>query len=140
MTSPLTPLRVLLAGESFWKVELRSGKTLSELDTKPVYVEGRAVLVRRLEWLEDIISSGDIARVKSVFLVTPRGTASIAVRESYTAFQFCRGTLAVDPGRGTRRACVSMQPGIYRPRNSTGDATISMTLCPGARGSSPQAN
>lgn len=116
----LTAIRVLLAGESYWKVRMSSGKELSELDTKPVELartseiltgDGRIVtarkanlaphvLVRRLEWKEDLIDSGDIRHVKEVMLCTPKGTAHLSVTEPYTAFQFSRGTMALDAAYG----------------------------------------
>jgi hypothetical protein len=97
---PINHLRVLMAGESYWKIRLPSGKTLSELDTKPIEVQGKRVLMRRLEWKEDLIDSGDIRHVQEVMLVTPQGTAGITVVEPYTCFQLARGTLAYDGEQG----------------------------------------
>lgn len=89
----LKPVRTFLLGESYWKVRFTSGRELSELDIKP-YLDGNRVMRRRsVEWLEDIIGSGDIARVRKVMLCTPQGTAHIEAREPYTAFQFSRGVM-----------------------------------------------
>lgn len=89
----LRQVRAFVMGESYWKVVLTSGKTLSELDER-TYIDGEKVIrVRRLEWLEDIIGSGDIAKVRKVMLCTPQGTAHIEAREPYTAFQFSRGVM-----------------------------------------------
>jgi hypothetical protein len=113
----LNSMRMLLAGESYWQVQFTSGHTLSELDTKPVELntqssiwtpDGRVVSprpaivgerarMRKVEWLEDVIGSGDLARVKEVILRTPQGDAHIQVTEPYTVFQFSRGTMAIDP-------------------------------------------
>jgi hypothetical protein len=99
----LTAMRVLLAGESYWSCRMSSGKTWSELDEKTVEVptlQGvKQYRTRRLEWLEDIIGSGDIKNVKEVYLHTPKGTARTHVGEAYTAFQFSRGTSALLTGQ-----------------------------------------
>ncbi len=99
----LTGLRVLLAGESYWSVVMRSGKTWSELDEKSIEIptlQGgtKRYLVRRLEWKEDLINSGDIAKVKEIHLHTPQGVARTHVGDPYTGFQFSRGTSALLTG------------------------------------------
>jgi len=91
----LKKIRAFVAGESYWRVIFQSGKELSELDTKP-YLDGEKVLrVRGVEWLEDIIGSGDLRNVKEAMLVTPQGTAHFTVTEPYTVFQFSRGTFSM---------------------------------------------
>jgi hypothetical protein len=94
----LKQLRAFIVGESYWKVTFTNGKTLSELDTKP-YIDGdKVVRVRSVEWLEDVIGSGDLRNVKEAMLVTPQGVAHFTVTEPYTVFQFSRGTLAALTG------------------------------------------
>jgi len=99
----LTGLRVMMAGESYWSVLMKSGKTWSELDEKSVEFPNlrgpsKRYLVRRLEWKEDLIDSGDIAKVKEIHLHTPQGVARTHVGDEYTGFQFSRGTSALLTG------------------------------------------
>jgi hypothetical protein len=99
----LTGLRVMMAGESYWSVLMKSGKTWSELDEKSIEVPtlrgpSKQYLVRRLEWKEDLIDSGDIKNVKEIHLHTPQGIARTHVGEEYTGFQFSRGTSALLTG------------------------------------------
>jgi len=99
----LTGLRVMMAGESYWSVRLSSGKVWSELDEKAIEVidkySTKQYLIRRLEWKEDIINSGDIKKVKEIRLHTPQGVARTNVGEEYTGFQFSRGTSALLTGQ-----------------------------------------
>jgi hypothetical protein len=98
----LTGLRVMLAGESYWSVKMSSGKIWSELDEKAIELPTKhgmkQYLVRRLEWKEDLIDSGDIKNVKEIHLHTPQGIACTHVGEEYTGFQFSRGTSALLTG------------------------------------------
>jgi hypothetical protein len=95
----LKQLRTFMVGESYWKVVFQNGDELSELDTKP-YLDGERVMrVRSVEWLEDIIGSGDLKNVKEAMLCTPKGTAHLTVTEPYTVFQFSRGTLSMLDGQ-----------------------------------------
>lgn len=98
----LTGLRVLLSGESYWSCKMSSGKVWSELDEKAIEVtdkySAKQYLIRRLEWKEDIINSGDIKNVKEIHLHTPQGVARTHVGEPYTGFQFSRGTSALLTG------------------------------------------
>lgn len=91
----ITSLRVILAGESYWRARFTNGKWLSELDEKPVSINGQQYRVRRVEWLDDVIGSGDLKNLKEIALHTPKGTAHIYVQEPYTGFQFSRGTLGM---------------------------------------------
>lgn len=114
----LNSLQVLRLGESYWKVIFTDNKQLCELDEKPVDLvsqemltgDGRIMLARSLfaprvrmrhvEWLEDLIGSGDLGRVKEAILCTPKGEAHFTITEPYTVFQFSRGTMAVDATQG----------------------------------------
>jgi hypothetical protein len=92
----LNHLRVMLAGESYWKVRLKTRtRELSELDTISIPQQHGRWLIRRYEWLEDLIGAGDIGKVTDVMLVTPAGVAHIPVPEPYTVFQFSRGTTSL---------------------------------------------
>jgi hypothetical protein len=94
----LKQIRAFVVGESYWRVRFSNGKELSELDTKPVLLANKEVRVRSVEWLEDLLGSGDIARVKEAMLCTPQGTAHFTVTEPYTVFQLSRGTLSALTG------------------------------------------
>lgn len=86
-------IRAFVVGESYWKVVFQSGKELSELDMKWYQDGDRMLRKRSVEWLEDLIGSGDLAHVKEVQLHTPQGTVHLLVTEPYTVFQFSRGTM-----------------------------------------------
>lgn len=98
LTTTPRAIRAFVAGESYWNVIFQNGKELSELDTKPYLDEGKVLRVRSVEWLEDIIGSGDLGNVKEAMLCTPQGIAHFTVTEPYTVFQFSRGTLALLEG------------------------------------------
>ena len=105
----LTPHRVLQAGESFWKVTLQSGRTLSELDVVSIPVidakdPEKKWFVRRYEWLEDLIGSSDIRNVKEVMLCTPKGVFGLKITEPYTVFQLSRGTASLLEGERHKNA------------------------------------
>lgn len=89
----ISPLQVMMAGESYWRVHLTHRiRELSELDIKAIQQPDGTWLNRRIEWLEDLIGSGDIKHVTKVTLITPRGVAALSVLEPYTVFQLSRGT------------------------------------------------
>lgn len=98
------PLRVMMAGESYWKVQLSTrARLLSELDMVSIQQPDKTWLVRRYEWKEDLIDSGDIGRVQIVILVTPKETIGLPVMEPYTVFQFSRGTKSLLTGERTKQ-------------------------------------
>jgi len=90
----------LARGFSYWKVKLGSGTTRSELDMSFDLVRG----TRPLEWLEDIIGSGDLQHVQELTLCTPKGNATFAINEPYTAFQFKIGFVPLLGGERTVNA------------------------------------
>ena len=123
LTTTPRALRAFIVGESYWTVRLKSGRVLSELDTrtvtldtlldqeqiqqwnflkrdltKPMTLGTKQIRVRNVEWLEDLISSGDLGNVTEIQLHTPKGVAHMTVTEPYTAFQFSRGTMAMLTG------------------------------------------
>lgn len=92
----LHELTTLAAGQSFWRVRLSTGRIMSELGTVHDLRRGTT---RHMEWLEDLIGSGDIARVREVTLCTPRGDVHLVVEEPYTAFQFSQGMVSLEGRR-----------------------------------------
>lgn len=91
-------VRAFIIGESYWKVTFHSGRELSELDTRTYVDHEQVIRVRAVEWLEDLVGSGDLKNVKEVLLCTPDGTAHLTITEPYTAFQLSRGTLSALTG------------------------------------------
>ncbi len=88
--------KTIFTGQSYWKVLLTSGKEVSELGTKVEHTmhprTGKIVARRRkIEWLEDLTATGDVAHIKELILCTPQGHAHLLVSEPYTAFQLHRG-------------------------------------------------
>jgi hypothetical protein len=88
----------LLKGLSYWQVKLSTGREFSELDQAVAFEPDPAtgLLVarkRKIEWLEDIISSGDGAHIRELHLITPQGDASLQIFEPYSAFQIKRGVI-----------------------------------------------
>jgi hypothetical protein len=83
----LQEISALSNGQSYWKARLSSGRMLCELDT---------IGLRKTEWLEDLVASGDLANVTEVTLCTPQGDARLKITEPHTAFQFSQGMLTLD--------------------------------------------
>jgi hypothetical protein len=107
ISSTVNPLRVLMAGESYWKVKLSTRvRLLSELDTVSIQQSDKRWLIRRYEWLEDLIGSGDIGRVEDVILITPKESIGLIVKEPYTVFQFSRGTQSLLTGERIKQVQV----------------------------------
>lgn len=137
--------KILLAGQSYWKVLFTSGKTLSELDTKldtklaivreldfqamggrfpqvPAFDPTKNMTTRKVEWLEDVVASGDAAHIKELILCTPQGDAHLPVVEPYSAFQFKRGTISMFGGERLLQAQVI---GVVTDKE-TGECTASI--------------
>jgi hypothetical protein len=73
---------------SFWSVLLTTNKRLNEHQLIPTLRAGVKGL-RKLDWGDDLVSTGDIKRVKEITLHCPDGrTAVLEIPESGTAFQF----------------------------------------------------
>jgi hypothetical protein len=93
----LTKVHRFARGESYWKAILTSGRELSEVqlnrDTSGKH--------RPIRWLEDIVSSGDGARIAELWLCTPQGEAALRIFEPYTAYQFNQNVTTLK--EGTRR-------------------------------------
>lgn len=72
-------------GESYWSVKLRSGRVYRELDVVDSdLLRGR----RQLDWYQDIVATGDVARIAELWLHTPLGEVAIRIVEPYTAYIF----------------------------------------------------
>jgi hypothetical protein len=81
--------------QSYWSVLLTTGKRWSEHDLVPTWQAGVRG-VRKLDWGNDIVSSGDIKRVKEITLHCPdKRTAVLEIADPGTAFQFKTRSLTV---------------------------------------------
>jgi len=73
---------------SYWSVLLTSGREWSEHHMIPTMRKGQAG-VRQLDWGDDIVSTGDIHRVKEIRLHCPDGrTATLEIADGMEPFQF----------------------------------------------------
>jgi hypothetical protein len=96
--SPLVHTSMILAGQSYWKVKLRSGKEFSELDVSFDLLRGS----HSIDWALDIVGSGDNgaqsdgqAKIAELTLCTPQGNATLKITEPYSAFQLKCGASAM---------------------------------------------
>jgi len=78
----------ILEGFSYWKVELTSGKELTEDALSFDFIRG----IRNIDWALDLVSTGDVGKIRELKLCTPHGVASLPILEPYTAFQLKVGT------------------------------------------------
>lgn len=84
-----------------WSVLLRSGKEWSERQLIPTFRAGRRGL-RKLDWGDDLVSTGDIHRVKELRLHCPDGrTAILEINPDQPAFQFKTKSLDMLGAGGT---------------------------------------
>jgi hypothetical protein len=73
---------------AYWSVLLTTGKRWLENQLIPTLVKGQRGL-RKLDWNLDLVSTGDIHKIKEVTLHCPDGrTAVLEIPERSTAFQF----------------------------------------------------
>lgn len=81
--------------QAYWSVLLSTGKRYSERDLVPTFRKGVRG-VRKLDWTEDIVSTGDIKRVREITLHCPdKRTAVLEIEEPGTAFQFKTRSLTI---------------------------------------------
>lgn len=81
--------------QAYWSVLLTTGKRYSERDLVPTFRKGVRG-VRKLDWSEDLVATGDIARVREITLHCPdKRTAVLEITEPGTAFQFKTRSLTV---------------------------------------------
>lgn len=101
-------------GGSFWVVRLTTGRLVAEYER---LTDGR---FRRREWLEDLIGTGDIARVIEVVLYTERGAYSLKITRPGTVFQLNQ---AMVPLLGSPQKCMQL---IGRVDDDAGNCTTGL--------------
>jgi hypothetical protein len=73
---------------AFWSVLLTTGKRWSEHDLVPTLRRGQKG-IRKLDWALDLVSTGDIHKIKELTLHCPDGrTAVLEITPDTPAFQF----------------------------------------------------
>lgn len=73
---------------AYWSVLLTTGKTWSENQLIPTNKAGQRGL-RKLDWALDLVSTGDIRRIKELILHCPDGQMAILeITQDTPAFQF----------------------------------------------------
>lgn len=84
---------------AYWRVVLTTGKKLTKHQMVFDQMLGRE---RELDWTLDLLSTGDILKIKELHLVYPGliGCAKMQIFEPGTAFQFCRQVKGIDPCGG----------------------------------------
>jgi hypothetical protein len=83
----------------YWAVKLTNDKWLCELDTIP---DLRTGTQRELDWTLDIVGSGDIGRIRELWMFCPKSltsplgnTATLRFTEPRTAFVLKRGSVSM---------------------------------------------
>src|SRR5258708_37308714 len=85
---------------AFWSVLLTSGKEWSEHSMVGTMRKGQAG-VRQLDWGDDIVSTGDVHRVKEIRLHCPDGrTATLEIADGMLPFEFHTKSLGRTGARG----------------------------------------
>lgn len=83
---------------SHWEVVLSTGKKRDERSLIPTLQKG-VMGWRALDWTLDVVSTGDIKRVKELWLICPSGQKAILeITEDMPAFQFKSKTLSIMVG------------------------------------------
>jgi hypothetical protein len=73
---------------AYWSVLLTTGKRYEERQLVPTLTKGQKGL-RKLDWMLDLVSTGDIHRIKELTLHCPDGrTAVLEITPDMPAFQF----------------------------------------------------
>lgn len=85
--------------EPYWKATLSNGRTLAKDQSVWDQMLGRD---RPLDWTLDLISTGDILKIKMLHLVYPgfRRWVTLTITEPGTAFQFARQVKGMDMSTG----------------------------------------
>lgn len=91
-----------------WRAVLITGKKLSKHQTVWDQMQGKE---RELDWTLDLISTGDILKIKELHLVYPGllRKAVLKITEPGTAFQFCRQVKGMDMSTGQTVDAVEAQ-------------------------------
>jgi hypothetical protein len=83
----------------YWRTVLITGRKISKYDK---VFDSRIGGERELDWTLDLISTGDILKIKELHLVYPGifRYAKLKITEPGTAFQFCRQVKGMNPCTG----------------------------------------
>src|SRR5258708_25522014 len=103
--------------ESYWRVIFDTGRQLSERDL--------VASQRPADWTLDLVTTGDILRVRELHLIYPgffTRAAALKIVEPGTAFQFKTGGLTVE-GDGTQSRQIFAQVIGRVDDKQTGDCT-----------------
>ncbi len=87
-------------GMAWWSVELTSGKVWSEKSLMPTWKQGQKG-VRKLDWLWDIVGTGDYKHIKYLTLHGPDGSRGVLEPKGNPVFQFRNKSVGI-MGGGTR--------------------------------------
>lgn len=95
---PLRAVQTFMQGQSWWHVELSTGKIWSQLDTvyDPLRGNPEKKYHRPLDWYLDLVATGDVRRIRVIALHTPRGDAALRIDEPSTAYQLNAASLLLD--------------------------------------------
>lgn len=88
----LRAIQKFARGESYWRAILTSGREISEVQT----VRYHGMARRPIKWLEDIVASGDAARIAQLWICTPKGDAALRIDLPYSAYQMQAGLLTLE--------------------------------------------
>lgn len=118
-------ISTMMVPYSFWVVKLDNGKLLSERDTVNDFIKDGK---RPIDWTLDLITTGDIYRVKELWLICPPNpgnptgqTARLPITIPGTAFQFKVANMDVMGAWGKTRAAHVIGR-VDHPE--TGDCTV----------------
>lgn len=89
----------MFTAEAYWRATLITGRTLHKHES---VFDHRLGHKRQLDWTLDLVSTGDILKIKRLELVYPGLFRSIglSITEPGTAFQFCRQVKGMDLSSG----------------------------------------
>lgn len=125
---PLRAIQILASGQSFWTVELTTGRVWSQLDTvfDPLRGKPERKYMRPLEWREDLVATGDHRRIKVIALHTPRGDVALRIDKPGTAYQLNAAALLLDMSGvgGTRQRDAQIIGRVDDREHGTGIAFI----------------
>jgi len=98
----------LFTTEPYWRIHLITGKTLTKHQAVWDQMLGHK---RELDWTLDLISTGDILKIKELYLIYPgfHRSAALQIDEPGTAFQFCRQVKGMDMSTGQAMDSVEAQ-------------------------------
>lgn len=98
MLHPWRALHFFAQGQSYWRVILDTNRAWSQLDMvyDPLRGDPEKKYQRSLEWHEDLVATGDVRRIRELWLHTPIGDAALRVSESGTAYQLNAAGLLMD--------------------------------------------